>query len=151
MQHGPSREESLIGTLALALLIVGCADVLPLPPRPVEPAQNFIADLEDAGRVFEPQPVPPGVVPANQVVEQLQADGFPPFAPSGAQPAPPTYGVVTCVVRARCATGGFAQEGPVGIWLVVWPEVSGGNGGLAWAAVDAATGAFIFGDGPPGG
>jgi hypothetical protein len=36
------------------------------------------------------------------------------------------------------------------VWLVVWPEVSGGNGGQAFALVDARTGSFVVGDGPPG-
>jgi hypothetical protein len=66
--------------------------------------------------------------------------------------AVPIYGTFSCPVAAACRDadrrhGGFAY--PDAIWLVVWPEASGGSGGQAWAAVHPDTGELISGDGPP--
>jgi hypothetical protein len=144
------RQSLRIGAISLALFVVGCLGLHPGPP--VAPPPNFFESLVNSGRVFTPMPAPPGVVAPNDVLQRLQADGFPPFASPGARAATPIYGIVTCREASKCPKmGGAAPPGrPVAVWLVVWPDVSGGNGGQAWAAVDAATGQFIEGDGPPG-
>lgn len=117
------------------------------------PPANFVAYLAGYGQEFTPAPVPPsGVVSAHEVVAKLRADGFPSFAKAGAD-AQPIYGMVTCIDPTKnCAERGLVRPGQaLAIWLVGYPAVSGADGGTAWATVDARTGAFINGDGPPGG
>lgn len=133
-------------TLLLALVLAGC-----LPSAQVPPPASFVSWLDDFGQVFTPADPPAGVISTTAVVQLLRGQGFPPFA-AGARMAPPIYGVVTCVRAAACRDRGLVlAPGPgLAIWVVGYPDTPGGNGGTAWATVDARTGAFINGDGPPG-
>ena len=117
------------------------------------PSESFVAYLDGYGQRFTPAPVPAtGIVSAQAVIAKLRADGFPPFA-SADPVAQAIYGIVTCVDPSKnCAERGLVRPGEsLAIWLVGYPTVPGANGGTAWATVDAKTGAFINGDGPPGG
>jgi hypothetical protein len=150
------RQSLTISAISLALVLVGCLGPDPEPTvdpgPPVGAPPNFFESLMSNGGVFTRMTAPPGVVAPNDVLQRLQADGFPPFAPAGARAATPIYGIVTCREASKCPKmGGLLAQpgGSVAVWLVVWPDVSGGNGGQAWAAVDATTGQFIEGDGPP--
>jgi hypothetical protein len=108
--------------------------------------------LSSAGNQFEAAVVPSGVVSADAVVASLRAQGFPPFA-TDRTVDPPIYGIITCIDSKVCADRSGLVRDPAArmvVWVVDFPRASGGNGGTAWAVVDAATGAFITGDGPPG-
>jgi hypothetical protein len=116
------------------------------------PSKSFVAYLDSYGQRFTPAPVPAtGIVSAQAALAKLRADGFPTPATAAAVAQAPIYGIVTCVDPSRnCAERGLVRPGKsLAIWLVGYPTVPGGNGGTAWATVDAKTGAFINGDGPP--
>lgn len=134
---------------ALGVASIGCAGV---PLAPVDLPANLTEMLDNCGEAFTPLVAPPGTVASDAVLQRLRADGFPPFAPPDARPAAPVYGVIADREASTCDWDGLAPAGePLQVWLVVWPAVSGANGGTAWAAVDARSGTFIVGDGPPGG
>ncbi len=62
-----------------------------------------------------------------------------------------TYGTVTCVDPAKnCAERGLARPGErVDIWYVTFADSPAAQGCSTWATVDAHSGAFINGTGPP--
>lgn len=139
MRRGPA--------LLLALVLVptsGCA------PSPVEPPQSFVEYLESNDQQFVSVPAPGiDVVSPELVVQTLLRDGFPPFAIDRTAD-PPILGVVRCGPACR-GDGGFLGPGQERlVWIVGFPRASGANGGTAWAVVDAVSGSFIVGDGPPG-
>ena len=125
---------------------------MPLPAPDVP--ENFASMFDCSGERFTGAIPPPDVLPGAQVASRLRADGWPPFAPPGSRMASPIYGVVSQAGPDSChgfGGGGLVEDGEqLDVWLVVWPEVSGGNGGQAFALVDARTGSFVVGDGPPG-
>jgi hypothetical protein len=135
--------------MGLALVLGASACSLGL--EQVTPPANFVEQLGFMGQEFTAMPAPAEVMSPDVVLENLRNEGFPPFAPRDARAAAPIYGVLTCRDAAKCAQAGVDADQIQRIWLVVWPEVSGGNGGQAYAVVDADTSAFTFGDGPPGG
>ena len=140
---------ALISGVLVLTSVAGCAN-LGLQPAALPP--NLDETLERCGEVFTPMIAPPGIVTAEAVVQRLRSGGFPPFAPPNSRVATPVYGVLADGKPSECRGDGFTRPGEqLAIWLVVWPDVSGGNGGQAWAIVDARTGEFIVGDGPPGG
>lgn len=144
------RAAAVVGVLATGLSLGACAG-LPIGQAPLPP--NLATQLEACGEAFTPMLAPPDAVRATAVLEQLRADGFPPFAQPNARAADPVYGVLADRgPNSTCRGEGLVSRGDsFEIWLVVWPDVSGGNGGQAWAIVDAQTGSFTVGDGPPGG
>jgi hypothetical protein len=119
-------------------------DVVPLP-APIDggPSKDFIAYLQGYGQDFTPQPAPAGTADWHAAIA-----GFP-FPDATVDSA--IYGVVRCVNPAlRCATRGLARPGQlVPIWVVTFVAAAAQNGCPAWATVDARTGAFINGNGPP--
>ena len=125
------------------------------PSSPSEvPSESFVSYLAGYGQRFTPTPVPAGgVVSAQSVLAKLRAENFPPLSSADPVAQAPIYGIVTCVDPSKnCAQRGLVRPGEsLAIWLVGYPTVPGGNGGQAWATVDAKTGSFINGDGPPGG
>ena len=125
-------------------MLAGC-----LPVVRQMPSASFVGWIEDFGQTFTPTQPPAGVVSPEAVVLKLRAEGFPPFA-AGARMAPPIYGVVTCIEAARCRDQGLtAPCESLAVWVVDYPDTSGANGGTAWAMLEALTGEFISGDGPP--
>ena len=135
--------------LAISVLIAACA--LVEQPAAVQPSRSFVQVLDSHGQRFVPLPVPEtGIVSPDIVLQTLRRDGFPPFATDRTADQP-IYGVVQCR-SANCDPLGLVEEQDenVPIWLVGFPRASGGNGGQAWAVVDARTGGFLVGDGPPG-
>ena len=147
------RAVQVLGVIATGLALAACA-ALPIGSTPLPP--NLAEQLDSCGEVFSamlppPDLPPPDTLSGTEVVQRLRSQGFPPFAPPGARAAPPVYGVLANG-GPSCRHGGFVPDGDsLEIWIVVWPEVSGANGGQAWAIVDASTGDMIVGDGPPGG
>jgi hypothetical protein len=142
------RAALAVGVLATGLTLGACAG-LPIGPASLPP--NLADQLDACGEAFTPMLPPPDAVSGTEVVQRLHSQGFPPFAPPGARSAAPVYGVLDNS-GPTCRHGGLVPDGgSLEIWIVVWPDVSGGNGGQAWAIVDASTGEMIVGDGPPGG
>ena len=140
----------MLALLTLSWVVAACAGLASLAPVDLPP--NLEDQLECWGEGFTPSLPPPGVVDGAAVVNRLRAEGFPPFAPPNAHPAPPIYGVISERGPGTCRDGGFVPAGQeLQVWLVLWPGVSGAAGGSAWAIVDARTGSFLVGDGPPGG
>jgi hypothetical protein len=137
----------VLALTALGLAILGCGG---LPLAATELPENLVDSLECWGDEFVPALAPPDVLTGQEVASRLRAERFPPFIPVGARMAAPAYGVLSSRPPGTCGEGagvvGAGEER--GVWLVVWPEVSGANGGQAWAIVDARTGAFLVGDGP---
>ena len=136
----------------LALLVASVlALVVACSPPATAPPQSFVEYLDDWGQQFVPVAAPPGrVVPPETVVQNLQRDGFPPFAKDRTVDAP-VLGVVRCGVGQCRLDRGLVSEGPDKLfWVVGFPNTPGANGGTAWAVVDARTGGFVVGDGPPG-
>ena len=138
------RVNALPSTLVALVLVAACNSSY-------TPAQSFVDYLAGYGQTFTPEMVPlSGVVPAQQVVAKLKADGWPPGAPVAE--GQPIYGVVRCVDAPKgCGARGLVgPDETLAIWLVNYPEVSGSEPGTtSWATVDAASGDFINGDGPP--
>ena len=149
LQTGPMRVMQGLRVATLLLAVVACDRVV---LTPAELPGNFTEWLDGCREVFTQSAPPAGVVDPQAVVEDLRVKGFPPFAPPGARPAAPVFGVISNGPPNDCHGGGIVGVGEeLPVWFVVWPDVPGANGGLAWALVDARSGAFLVGDGPPGG
>ena len=107
------------------------------------PSGDFTRYLEGYGQLLTPAIAPPGVVDWHDAV-----DGFP-FPGAAVESA--IYGIVTCVTPARnCAERGLVRPGQsLPIWIVTFADSPAAGGCPMWATVDARTGAFINGTGPP--
>jgi hypothetical protein len=143
----PDATPPRLALLAALVLVLGVACAPPVGKAPA----SFVGWLDDYGQQFVPVANPAGTVVAPDVVLQtLEEDGFPPFATDRTADAP-ILGVAQCGPGKCRLDRGLLAEGRDRLWWVVgFPNASGGNGGTAWAAVDARTGAFVVGDGPPG-
>ena len=108
-------------------------------------ARDFTTYLSGYGQVFTPANPPPDAADWHATVTELG------YLPSGAAPESATYGTVTCVDPAmNCAERGLARPGErIDIWLVTFAEVPAAQACPLWATVDAHSGAFINGNGPP--
>ncbi len=107
------------------------------------PSSAFTTYLNGYGQRFTPAQPPPGAADWRPAVE-----GFP--AP-GARVQSAIYGVVTCYDPSRnCAERGLVRPGEsLPIWIVTFEDDPAAQGCRFWASVDATTGSFINGSGPP--
>jgi hypothetical protein len=124
--------------MTILMLVAGCSETLTRPPA------DFTDYLQSFGQVFTPQFAPADAADWRAGIPL----GFP---YPGAMVDAATYGVVTCVDPTKnCANRGLAGPGPgLPIWIVSFVEGVGSNACPAWATIDARTGAFINGTGPP--
>ena len=125
--------------ILLALIVAACADALP----GASPSDDFTIYLNGYGQRFTPAQPPPGTADWHQAV-----NGFP-FPGARVQSA--IYGVVTCFDPSKnCANRGLVRPGDsLPIWIVTFEDDPGAQECPVWASVDAATGSFINGTGPP--
>ena len=106
------------------------------------PAADFTEYLASYGQVFTP-----ATAPVN-AVDWRPALGDFPFP--GAQVASAIYGVVSCVDPKPCFHRGLVEPGKTrAIWIISFVESPAADGCPVWASVDATTGGFINGTGPP--
>jgi hypothetical protein len=127
-----------VHALALVLALAGCSAV-PLPSPPAD----FTGYLEGYGQRFVPEIAPPDAADWRPAVVDF------PFL--GAQVDAVSYGVVSCFDPTRnCAERGLVRpQETLAIWLVTFVEAPANGGCPVWATVDATTGSFINGSGPP--
>ncbi len=106
------------------------------------PSSAFRNYLAGYGQVFTPVAPPPGAADWHAAV----------LGRHSGTPAKAIYGTVSCVDPSNCATDrGLARPGqPIAIWYIGFADSPAAQGCvLSWATVDAHSGAFINGDGPP--
>jgi hypothetical protein len=124
---------------ALSALAAACALVETQPLR-----GSVQVGLAQWGQEFTPGRAPDtGVVPRAAVLGHIE--GFPEDALNPVA-TEPVFGTIRCVIVAKCPgpPGETPALGPIQVWLVEFPNVPRGNGGHAWAVVDAATGNMYF-------
>jgi hypothetical protein len=128
----------LIG-ITLAVAVFGCGPALPSG----SPSRDFTQYLAGYGQVLTPAIAPPGVADWRDAV-----NGFP---LPGAVVESAIFGVVTCVDPSlNCARRGLVRPGEsLPIWIVTFADSPAADGCPMWATVDARTGSFINGTGPP--
>jgi hypothetical protein len=135
---------AIVRALLLAAAVAGCGGLGPFePPTPA----NFTSYLEDYGQRFTPRPAPTGAADWRGGVPI----GFP---YPGAQVAYATYGEISCVDPSKnCERGlvGLDQrpDQTLAIWVISFVDTPASEGCPLWATVDAKTGAFLNGAGPP--
>ena len=107
------------------------------------PSSDFSNYLAGYGQVFTPVDPPPGAADWHAAV---RGQPFP-----GGTVEKAMYGTVSCVDPSKnCATRGLARPGqPIAIWYIGFADSPAAPGCDLWATVDAHSGDFINGNGPP--
>jgi hypothetical protein len=128
--------------LIAALVAGGCG----VAPTFGTPAAEFTSWLEGYGQKFTPELAPPGTADWHSGIV-----GFP-FPDAQVESA--IFGDVTCVdpsPEKDCAHRGLARPGEsVPIWIVTFRDAPANQGcSIPWAVLDAHTGEFVVGNGPP--
>ena len=132
---------AIVRALMLAAAVAGCGGRAPFE-RAV-PA-DFTSQQEAFGNRFTPQPVPPDVADWHS--------GLPPDLYPWKQVASATYGEVTCVDPSKhenCSHGMVQLGQTLAIWVIGFVDTPKAGGCPMWMTVDAKTGDFINGFGPP--
>lgn len=154
--HGDGRRLSLAArcddvavlravTVGVAMFVLAGACAAPT----MELSDSFRRELAVDGQQFRPRVPADGVVPPDAALELIQRADFPPFA-TDRTADPPIFGVIRCIGPARCPSVPVEPGEELPIWLIGYPRAATASGGHAWAVIDARTGRFLFGDGPPG-
>lgn len=135
--------------VALGVALLACAPTT-LPstawPSPIPPSADFMAYLDSFGQGFAPLAPPPGVADWH-----VGADSF---GIQGSAVESAYYGVVTCVDPSKNCSHGLVAPGEMhAYWIVTWGDARSSDptidGCPIWATIDAKTGAFFNGNGPP--
>jgi len=139
---GPDRSDEWLQSASQILgSMVFDSEASPAPERSPSVAwTDFNRYLDGYGQLFTPTAVPSEIADWSDSVTTLTHEL--------GNPDQLTYGVVTCVNEAlNCANRGLVRPGEsLAIWLVEFSPVVGCP---QWAAVDARSGEFINGSGPP--
>ncbi len=108
------------------------------------PSADFTTYLNGYGQRFTPAQPPPGAADWHPAANDFRAPG--------ARLQSAVYGVVTCFDPSQnCAERGLVRPGEsLAIWIVTFEDDdAAAHGCRLWASIDATTGAFINGSGPP--